>query len=264
MSTHKKPAKFDFMQITFVDTETSWQRFLPLTYTRPVSDLRIGILKIHEKWAHALHVDHVFFKTKDYLSTHYAAPSAKMLWLYGGLLPSPGVLEVITSLKENEALVHDGTLLAGYFEPEEEFMIEGRSVVQLQSAVLANYPWDIFRLNGQEIGQDFTLLTKGRTSKPVRDIHTRIYGDQLFLEEGVTLRAAVLNAENGPIYLGKGAEVQEGAVIKGPFALCEQGVVNMGAKIRGDTTIGPYSKVGEEVSNSVIQGYANKGHDGFL
>jgi UDP-N-acetylglucosamine diphosphorylase/glucosamine-1-phosphate N-acetyltransferase len=125
--------------------------------------------------------------------------------------------------------------------------------------------WKIFQHNGNQIRADFEILTAGRKSNPITDIHTRVYGaENIFIEEGVSLRAALLNAENGPIYLGKNSQVQEGALIKGPFALCEGSHVNMGAKVRGDTTVGPFSKIGGEVSNSVIFGYANKSHDGFL
>ncbi|HYC85082.1 MAG TPA: glucose-1-phosphate thymidylyltransferase, partial [Chryseosolibacter sp.] len=112
---------------------------------------------------------------------------------------------------------------------------------------------------------DFQLVTRGRTSQPVPDPHTVVYGpENLFIEEGVTLKAAVINAENGPVYLGKNSIVQEGALIRGAFALCEGGHLNMGAKVRGDTTIGPFSKVGGEISASVLFGYSNKAHDGFL
>jgi UDP-N-acetylglucosamine diphosphorylase/glucosamine-1-phosphate N-acetyltransferase len=130
---------------------------------------------------------------------------------------------------------------------------------------LIDQVWKIYQNNGAQIREDFTLITQGRKSASVTDPFTRIYNsDQVFLEEGVEIRAALLNADNGPIYLGKNSLVQEGALIRGPFALCEGSHVNMGAKVRGDTTVGPFSKIGGEVSNSVIFGYSNKAHDGFL
>jgi UDP-N-acetylglucosamine diphosphorylase/glucosamine-1-phosphate N-acetyltransferase len=125
--------------------------------------------------------------------------------------------------------------------------------------------WKIFQYNGGQIKADFRLITSSRLSAGIHDPHTRLYGEQnIFIEEGVLTRAAVLNAENGPIYLGKNSSIQEGALIKGPFALGEGSQVCMGAKMRGDVSIGPYCKVGGEVSTSVIFGYSNKAHDGFL
>jgi UDP-N-acetylglucosamine diphosphorylase/glucosamine-1-phosphate N-acetyltransferase len=129
---------------------------------------------------------------------------------------------------------------------------------------IVHRPWDIFLLNGQEIRNDYARITANRTSYPIGDKHTIVYGSDIFIEEGVKIRAAILNAEDGPIYIGKDASIGEGSLIKGPFALCEHGQLSMGATLRGDTTVGPYSKVGGEVSNSVIQGYSSKGHDGFL
>ena len=155
-------------------------------------------------------------------------------------------------------------MIAGFYDKDEPFELGGRKAIQVEEVSQITYPWDIFRLNGSEIKHDFALLTNGKKSQPFKDPHTKTYGDQIFIEEGARVKAAVLNAENGPIYIGKEAEIQEGALIRGPFALCEYSVVNMGAKIKGDTTVGPHSKVGGEVSNSVIFGYSNKGHEGFL
>jgi UDP-N-acetylglucosamine diphosphorylase/glucosamine-1-phosphate N-acetyltransferase len=126
-------------------------------------------------------------------------------------------------------------------------------------------PWHLFLRNGTEIRRDFALLTQGRTSQPVGDAPTIVYApENIFIEEGVKIRAAILNAENGPIYLGRNSEVQEGAILKGPLALGEGAVVNAGARLRGDNTIGPYCKVGGEIGNSILMGYSNKGHDGYL
>jgi UDP-N-acetylglucosamine diphosphorylase/glucosamine-1-phosphate N-acetyltransferase len=130
---------------------------------------------------------------------------------------------------------------------------------------LIDRPWKIFSQNGNQLKIDFVVLTAGRRSAPINDPHTVVYGkENIFIEEGVYIRSAILNAETGPIYLGKDSIVQEGAIIRGSFALCEGGHVNMGAKIRGDVTVGPFSKVGGEVSTSVLFGYSNKAHDGFL
>lgn len=252
------------MQVTFIDTPSRWRQLLPLSYTRPVADLRVGILKIHEKWNHLLQIDQIYFRTEDYLASLFAPPSAKTLTILGSALPDTELVKAISDLEENEVVVDGDEVIAGYYEPGEAFEVGTRKVKEVAGVTKIDYAWDIFRLNGAEIKNDFEILTKGRSSVGIDDPHTKTYGDQIFLEEGATVKAAILNAENGPIYIGKNAEVQEGALIRGPFALCESSVVNMGSKIKGDTTIGPHSKVGGEVSNSVISGYSNKGHEGFL
>lgn len=249
------------MLITFIDLEADWQKLLPLTYTRPVSDLRVGILKIHEKWSKRLRSE-VAFRSVDYLTEKFSRPSHQSLTIVGGLLPTPEVLSVIRSLEAHQCLVHQGKLIAGYFEPDEAFEQEGREAIEITQIERIRYPWDLFRKNGQEIRLDAELFP---SNNRIQDPHTITYGaENIIIEDGVDVKAAVLNAENGPIYLGKNSVVSEGCLIKGPFALCEGSIINMGAKMRGDTTIGPSSKVGGEISNSVIQGYSSKGHEGFL
>lgn len=252
------------MQVTFIDTEESWKQMLPLSYTRPVAEVRIGILKIHEKWSNALSADRIFFRSQDYLRSLFEAPSKNSLTILGNILPTQDLLSAIQSLNENEALVFQDQLIAGYFDSEENFEVGGRKVLEVNDLNQVTHPWNIFQLNGSQIQQDYKLLTENRSTESLNDPHTKTYGDQIFIEKGAKVKAAVLNSESGPIYIGKDAEIQEGSLIRGPFALCEHSVINMGAKIKGDTTIGPYAKVGGEISNSVIQGYTNKGHDGFL
>ncbi|SNS49808.1 UDP-N-acetylglucosamine diphosphorylase/glucosamine-1-phosphate N-acetyltransferase [Ekhidna lutea] len=252
------------MQITFIDTEESWKQMLPLSYTRPVAEVRVGILKVHEKWSKRFSTENIFFRSEDYFQNIFLAPTEKTLTILGNVLPTEKVFNSIKELKEDEALSYQDQIIAGYYDKDESFDLGNRKAVQLDELHQVAYPWDIFRVNGSEIKKDFDLLTKGRKSEPINDQHTKTYGDQIFLEKGAKVKAAVLNAENGPIYIGKDAEVQEGALIRGPFALCEHSTINMGAKIKGDSTIGPHCKVGGEVSNSVIFGYSNKGHEGFL
>ncbi|MDE0472335.1 MAG: GlmU family protein [Ekhidna sp.] len=252
------------MQVTFFDTEESWCRMLPISYTRPVAEVRIGILKISEKWSKALDNQSYSFYSQHYLTPLFKRPELKSLFIKGSLLPDDNLINMMKELSHNEVLVFNEELIAGFFEPDEPIRTDGRKTIEVAEVTEVKYPWNIFRLNGLEIKSDFETLTSGRTSQKLQDTHTRTYGKDIFIEEGAQIKAATLNAENGPIYIGKGAELREGSLIRGPFAVCEHSVVNMGAKIRGDTTIGPYSKVGGEVSNSIIQGYSNKGHDGFL
>jgi UDP-N-acetylglucosamine diphosphorylase/glucosamine-1-phosphate N-acetyltransferase len=240
---------------------------LPFTFTRPVADIRIGILKISEKWE-KLTGAKISFLTQDYLQQKFPRNTEKALAVNGSWLPDPFSLEILQTLKEDEALFFGKIFLAGYIGETEKnlsFASERKIIQVVQEPVLLQKTWQIFQFNGSEIRKDYSLLTKERTSQPVSDPHTIVYGaDQIFIEEGAKIKAAVLNAEGGPIYIGKNTEVQEGALIRGPFALCEGSTVNMGAKLRGDTTVGPFSKVGGEISNSVIFGYSNKGHEGFL
>ncbi len=240
---------------------------LPFTFTRPVADIRVGILKASEKW-NKLTGAQISFLTQDYLQKKFPRKTEKALAVNGSWLPDAEALQALNSLKDDEALYFGKVFLAGYIGETEKnlsFVAERRPVQLSSEPVLLQKTWQIFQFNGSEIGKDFALLTKGRTSQPVNDPHTIVYGaDQIFIEEGAKIKAAVLNAEGGPIYIGKNAEIQEGALIRGPFALCEGSTVNMGAKLRGDTTVGPFSKVGGEISNSVIFGYSNKGHEGFL
>jgi len=248
------------MQIQFVDQDKARTKLLPLTYTRPIADLRVGILRISEKWSKMLEASSYGYDTAAYLSLKFSLAQNPTIFIYNGLLPNLQLLADITSLPAQTKLVANGKVLVSNAPIDRcdytiEYLGEINQIV---------YPWDIFSQNGSEINKDFELLTANRKSEQITDPHTICYGENIFLEKGAKVKAAILNAENGPIYLGKDTEISEGAIVKGPFALCNHSVVNMGAKIKGDSTIGPYSKVGGEISNSVIQGYTNKGHDGFL
>jgi len=239
---------------------------LPFTFTRPVADIRIGILTIAEKWEKWLDLQ-TSFQTEDYLSGKYPKTSTDdNLFINGALCPNAQLVEAIEALSVGETLKKDKETLAVRTSGDTLDDLSSTTVIEYTNAVtMVKDPWDIFKYNASEIKVDFGLLTKDRASQKISDPHTIVYGlENVFVEEGASIRAAVLNAENGPIYIGKNAQIHEGAIIKGSFALCEGSHVNVGAKIRGDTTIGPYSKVGGEISNSVIFGYTNKGHDGFL
>ncbi len=260
------------MNLILFDEPALRQNLLPFTFTRPVADIRTGILTIAEKWAHYAK-EAVSFLTEEYLQAKFPARTAEEnIYLNGSLYPDEALFATVSALKAGEALVHENRLLAlnagnNSFATAADLLAFGPATTQTldNKPTLLQNVWEIFTFNGAQIRADFKLITAGRQSQPVNDPHTIVYGaENIFIEEGVKIRAAVLNAEDGPIYLGKKSEVQEGALIKGPFALCEGSTVNMGGKMRGDNTIGPFSKVGGEVSNSVILGYSNKGHDGFL
>lgn len=240
---------------------------LPFTFTRPIADIRVGILKISEKWAQYSGSTPSFL-TQDYLQNLFPRQAGAHLAVNGALIPTPELWEELGKLSDGQALYAGKTLVATYIgETEKNLSQVGRKrAVQLDfEPVMIQKSWEIFQFNGREIRRDFELLTKDRRSQVITDPHTKFYSpENIFIEEGAVIRASILNAEGGPIYIGKNTEIQEGSLIRGPFALCEGSTVNMGAKLRGDTTIGPHSKVGGEVSNSVIFGYSNKGHEGFL
>jgi UDP-N-acetylglucosamine diphosphorylase/glucosamine-1-phosphate N-acetyltransferase len=254
-------------QIILFDDPALRGSLLPFTFTRPVADIRVGILKISEKWQKYSGAE-ISFLTQEYLQSKFPRATKPALAVNAAWLPTEESMDILSSLRPDQALYWGKILLATAIQPEDKnlsFASEQNQIQLDREPVLVQKTWNIFQYNAAEIRKDFALITKGRVSQPVGDPHTIVYApENVFIEEGAQIRAAVLNAEKGPIYIGKDTEIQEGALIRGSFALCEGSVVNMGAKLRGDSTVGPFSKIGGEVSNSVIFGYSNKGHDGFL
>lgn len=251
-------------QLLFCDQSTI-RDFLPFTFTRPSAELRAGILTFAERWQRLLGVEKIAYNTADYLSGKYPKSNTLegTLSIYANFLPTPRLLEQLRSLKVGESITYQGRQLA--------FMNNGLTlssippIVWEEPLVVFEKPTDLFTYNDKAIDFDFKLLTEGRTSVPLSPTNGFL-GDKanLFIEEGAKVEFATLNCQKGKIYIGKDAEVMEGSHLRGSIALCEHATVNMGAKLYGATTIGPYSKVGGEISNSVIWGYSNKGHDGFL
>jgi UDP-N-acetylglucosamine diphosphorylase/glucosamine-1-phosphate N-acetyltransferase len=251
------------MNVVLFDDPDVRRHLLPFTYTRPVAGIRVGIWTIAEKWAQWLSAP-VAFQTEPYLSARFPGnQAADKLLINGALCPDDVLVATIKSIPDGYFLVKGTTLLAAR-NPVGQ-MNSKNTIEYLQDVTLIDRLWKIFRENGEQLRLDYARITQGRKSAPISDPHTKVYeGQGIFLEEGVTIKAAILNAEYGPIYLGRNSTVLEGAIIRGAFALCEESQVNVGAKIRGDVTVGPYSKVGGEVSNSVVFAYSNKAHDGFL
>ncbi len=253
------------------DEASARNNLLPFTFTRPVCDVRIGILTVREKWQHDLQRT-VGVVTQDYLSAkHPARPATDNLYINGAVLPDAGIIAAIHALGVGDGLLNNGVLVAyrggGEYALAERINHLSSSVKWLpydQPVFRIHNVWDIFSKNGQAIEDDYNRLTEGRKSAPAGEGCTLINPDKIFIEPGATVLCSVLNATNGPIYIGKDAEVMEGCLVRGPFALGEHAALKMGAKVYGPTTIGPHSKVGGEVNNSVIFGYSNKGHDGFL
>ncbi len=238
---------------------------LPFTYTRPVADIRIGILTIREKWEKYLGYA-TSTVTEEYLSEKYPMVELEEnIMINASYLPSKDLVAKVAGLKPNQAIFDNEIPVAFYVLEDQEVDFDDYTIIPLDEDVITvKNTWDIFSKNEKAIHNDFELLTNDRKSVPIPKSTNVIAPENIFLEEGATLEFTTLNASNGPIYIGKDAEIMEGSFIRGPFALCDHATVKMGAKIYGGTTIGPYSKVGGEITNCVIFGYSNKGHDGFI
>lgn len=241
-------------------------QLLPFTYTRPVADIRVGILTIREKWESYLGFTTTSI-TEDYLTQKYPMVELEQnVLINASFLPTPNLVKIVQSLEENQAIFYQDEPLAFFTTEGQEVDFDTFDVIEysVDDAIRIEHTWDIFKKNGEAIQQDFDLLTTNRESQAIPETTVTFNKSQIFIEEGAKLPLCSLNAENGPIYIGKNAEIMEGSMIRGPFALCESATVKMSAKIYGPTTIGPHTKVGGEVNNCVIFGYSNKGHDGFL
>lgn len=240
---------------------------LPLSFTRPVADIRVGIMTVRQKWEHYLGVE-TSTLTEDYLSVkHPIVKGEDNILINGTVLPNKALIEEIGKIGINQALVKGDVIIAIRLTSSDldniddtEGMEEMETDVDFEKIT---YTWDIFMANDSAIRRDYEFLTKDRKSAPLSKTNTLI-GKDLFIEEGARVEAASINTETGPVYIGKDAEIMEGSAIRGPFALCHNSTVKMNAKIYGATTVGPFSKVGGELNNVVIFGYSNKAHDGFL
>lgn len=251
--------------IVLIDDAKNWKNLLPFTYTKPISYLRFGILTIKEKWEKHLNAK-VGISSENYLNDmfpNYAGENA--IYISSIVCPDSNLLNQLQNLKEGEGLFFKDELIA--VNGSKQNFIKKKCVTkQIDTApIMIHHVWDLFQRNSIGINSDFELLTKGRTSEKLSESNT-VIGDKhlVFLEKGAKAEACIFNTTNGPIYLAKDSEVMEGSVIRGPFSLGESSVLKLSTKIYGATTIGPQCKVGGEVNNSVIFGYTNKAHDGFL
>lgn len=237
---------------------------LPFTYTRPTSEIRCGILTLKEKWEKRLDVK-VSFLTEDYLQTKYPLKETNdNVVIAGHIFATDELCKAIMALDLGQKLMHNDTVIAYRAAAVHTPTIELEQVLFEGDCDGIDNTWDIFSKNGKALEADFELVTAGRKSQPIPDNVQTIQPERIFIEEGAILNFATLNASSGSIYIGKDAEVMEGSIIRGGFALLEHSATKLGTKIYGPTTVGPHSKVGGELNNSVIFGYSNKGHEGFL
>ena len=241
-------------------------QLLPFTFTRPVADIRIGILTIREKWEKFLGSTTTTV-TEEYLSDKF--PMVEMeqnVLINASFCPSENLVLLIKNLQENQAIFYNDEPLAFYAKEDQEIDFDAFTITQYadDDVLRIENTWDIFEKNHQAIKRDYDVLTQGRTSEAIPQTTIAFNPEHIFIEKGAKVMCASLNATDGPIYIGKDTVLMEGATIQGPFALCEHSSIKMGAKIYGGTTIGPHCKVGGEVANSVMMGFSNKGHDGYM
>ena len=239
---------------------------LPFTYTRPVADIRIGILTIREKWEKFLGFTTTSI-TEEYLEDKY--PMVELdhnILINASFLPTKNLVKQVSNLTNNQAIFKGEQVIAFFTsDTQERVDFDSYEQVEFKEEVLQiKNTWDIFSLNDKAIKADYDLITQGRTSAPIPEGVHAINKENIFIEEGATVIYSSLNASEGPIYIGKDAQISEGSLIRGPFAMCDNAVVKMGAKIYGATTLGPYCKVAGEINNSVLFGYSSKGHEGYL
>ena len=241
-------------------------QLLPFTFTRPVADIRIGILTIREKWEKFLGSTTTTV-TEEYLSDKFPMVELEQnVLINASFCPSENLVLLIKNLQENQAIFYNDEPLAFYANEDQEINFDAFAITQYtdDDVLRIENTWDIFEKNHQAIKRDYDVLTQGRTSEAIPQTTIAFNPEHIFIEKGAKVMCASLNATDGPIYIGEDTVLMEGATIQGPFALCEHSSVKMGAKIYGGTTIGPHCKVGGEVANSVMMGFSNKGHDGYM
>jgi UDP-N-acetylglucosamine diphosphorylase / glucose-1-phosphate thymidylyltransferase / UDP-N-acetylgalactosamine diphosphorylase / glucosamine-1-phosphate N-acetyltransferase / galactosamine-1-phosphate N-acetyltransferase len=246
-----------------------WRNQLkPLTLTRPIGDLRIGIVTIAEKWQYLIEKP-VSFLTESYLKEKFQVNfEENNLYLNSSYLPTSQLLRAVEKLPINTSLVVNDSVVALHTKDKLEFAFDPKPINKIAFdgplICIKSLP-DLFLNNAAQINFDYGFITKGRVSQPINDKFTAVYGSHnIFIEEGVSIKASILNAENGPIYIGENAIIQEGSLIIGPVSIGKEATVAFGAKIRPNTTLGPVSRVGGEVGNTIFHGFSNKAHDGFM
>ncbi|MDR0620039.1 MAG: GlmU family protein [Bacteroidales bacterium] len=254
------------MSCILFDDSTVRANLLPFTFTRPVSEIRVGILTVKEKWERITGVK-VSILTEKYLQNKYplSEDADSNILINASFLPDYEMSSVVMNLKLNEALVKGESVIAYCSKKSasedigdlKEIQYEGKAV-QIQNI------YDIFLQNGEQIRSDFALLSRGKISQGLSSTNRITCPENIFVEKGAKVENATLNGEKGPVYIGENSEIMDGAIVKGPVALCNNAIIRMGARVYDDTTVGPFCKIGGEIQNTVFIGYSNKAHDGYL
>ena len=254
--------------------DENWSALLPLTYAKPIGELRVGILTIKQKWERLLHAE-VSYITQDYLSVKYPFQLKDDNYIINSsVLPIPFIVERINELELNSAILWGDKLIASRIDRAHfDAMQQNRESEELKGIDISvedevlveiKRPYDICKCNRLAIELDFELLSRDRDSESLPPSNRYTNPENIFLEPGAKIQNSILNASEGPIYIAEGAEIMDGSMIKGPFAMLEGSVIKMGTIIYGPTTLGPFSKIGGELARVVIQGYSNKAHNGYL
>jgi UDP-N-acetylglucosamine diphosphorylase/glucosamine-1-phosphate N-acetyltransferase len=262
-------------KIIFTEEFCQPENLHPFTLTRQIQDIRVGILTIREKWERILGMPSFDKKEDDYkdldrsVNIHEAVGNDVCFMIHGNVLPGDALVKATLELKDGEFITtgNSSGIIFRFTRKQisEKYKIKVTRAVTIKTAVKTiNYPWDIFQLNDWAIRQDFALLTRKRKSEPVSKTNRIIKASQLFIEKGARVEHCIINASTSPVYIGKNAEVMEGCIIRGPFAMGENACLKMGTKVYGATTLGPGCVAGGEIKNSVLFGYSNKAHDGYL
>jgi UDP-N-acetylglucosamine diphosphorylase/glucosamine-1-phosphate N-acetyltransferase len=257
------------MSIVLFDN-ISRKNLYPLNNARASADLLLGILTTKERWQLLLKQE-TYIHTEEYLSVLYKSiPNRSHIWIDAAVLPNDDLADRILSLNDNEALADDTGLIAGKNKldislfPGTDPLTNFETIYECNDAVRLVYAWDLFEFNDAVLRRDFELITNGRKSQPLPKEGHYVNPENIFVEEGASISYATINASTGPVYIGENAVIMEGTFIRGPFAMCKDSVVKMGAKIYGSTTLGPCCVAGGEIKNTVMQGYSNKSHDGYI
>ena len=253
------------MVIVLVDS--NWKSFLPVSFTRPVSHLRCGILKLHEKWEKLMSSNSTSFSENHLNNKFFQEAEDCVLVINSKVLPNDSLIKSILNLKNKEILTSQDSWIAIRSQSgfDKNKWKDAKPVMYSGDLTVLETWVDIYKRNGAEIEKDFALITKGKNSQPLPSSNTLIGpSDKLFIEEGAYVEGCVLNTNFGPIYIGKKAEVMEGSSIRGAFSVLEESKIKLGTKIYGPTSIGPKCRIGGEVKNSVFQGFSNKSHDGYI
>jgi UDP-N-acetylglucosamine diphosphorylase/glucosamine-1-phosphate N-acetyltransferase len=258
------------MNYILFDESIVRNNLLPLTFMRPVADIRVGILTIREKWEKYLKTS-TSSLTETYLSKKFPIVKEEQnILINGSVCPNPALVKAVKDLKHDQTLVYNDSIIALHISeadldnPSETASSGIEEIILKKAPVKICHTWDIFAKNGIELEHDFALLTKGRKSQPLSETNRVIAPENVFVEQGAEVECAMINASRGPVYIGKEAVVMEGSMIRGPVAIGEKTQLKMGAKIYGPSTFGPQCRIGGEVNNSVFFGYGNKAHDGFI
>ena len=263
-------------KIVFTEEFCQPENLYPFTLTRQIQDIRVGILTIREKWERMLGLPSFDRKEDDYKdlerSVHLdeaVEDGGYCLMIHGNVLPTPEIIKATRRLKNGEFISANGSsgIVFRFSKKEirEKHKVKVTRAIALNTPIKSiSYPWDIFQLNDWAIRQDFPLLVKKRKSAPISRTNKVIKPSQVFIEKGARVEHCLINASTGPVYIAKNAEIMEGTMIRGPFAMCENSILKMGSRVYGATTLGPSVVAGGEIKNSVVFGFSNKSHDGYL